>query len=138
MPFDNLPTELYDSILSHVPSSDLQQTVLSVTRAIPLSPVRISNLFHSIRIRDSTQAINLYLRLTKSHRGDEAAAWVKELSIESWSVNADVAVNLVRLLSKLQTLRIWIGPDNFEPDHLEELSLKPFLELEHLSFRFRP
>jgi hypothetical protein len=29
--FDRLPTELYESILSQVPSSKLQQTLLSVT-----------------------------------------------------------------------------------------------------------
>lgn len=144
MSFDSLPTELYDAILSHIPSSDLQQTVLSVTRAIPLSPVRLSHLFHSIRITYPAQAVNLYrrLRLRKPHRavntGNEAAAWVKEFSIEAWSVDADVTLNLVRLLPNLQKLNVWIGPDNFAPEHLEEMFRKPFLGLEHLSLRFRP
>lgn len=144
MSFDNLPTELYDSILSHVPSSHLQQTVLSVTRAIPLSPVSHSYLFHSIRITYPAQAIFLYRRLRqkRSFRADtarkETAAWVKEFSIESWSVDADVILNLVPLLPNLQSLNIWIGPDNFTPEHLEGLFVKPFLELKHLSLRFRP
>ena len=142
MSFTNLPAELYESIFNHVPSSDLQQTVLSVTRAIPLSPVPISSLFRSIRIAYPVQAIHLYrrLRVKKTDTGlsGNETAWVKEFSIESWSVDADVILNLVRLLPKLQTLNIWIGPENFTPEHLEELFLKPSFELKHLSLRFRP
>jgi len=37
MPFDDLPGELYDLILSHVPEDDLVKTILSVTRALPYS-----------------------------------------------------------------------------------------------------
>jgi hypothetical protein len=142
--FDRLPTELYESILSHVPSSELQQTLLSVTRAIPLSSVPISHLFHSIRITYPARAVRLYRRLRPRKRnntdlsGNKAADFVKEFSVECWSVDADVIVNLVHLLPKLQTLNIWIGPDNFTPEHLEELFLKPFLELKYLSLRFRP
>lgn len=140
MSFDNLPGDLYECILSHIPSSDLQKTVLAVTRAIPLSPVPLSSLFRSIRITYPPQAICLYrrLRLSKGLSGDEAAAWVKDFSVESWSVDADVILNVVRLLPRLQTLNVWIGPDNFTPEHLEELFLKPFVELKHLSLRFRP
>ena len=142
--FDRLPTELYESILSHVPSSELQQTLLSVTRAIPLSPVPISHLFHSIRITYPARAVLLYRRLRPRNRnstdlsGNNAPDLVKEFSVECWSVDADVIVNLVHLLPKLQTLNIWIGPDSFTPEHLEELFLKPFLELKYLSLRFRP
>lgn len=140
--FDQLPTELYESILSHVPSSDLQQTFLSVTRAIPLSPVPISYLFRSIHITYPAQAVRLYLRLRKRYNtdlsGDKAAYLVKEFSVECWSVDPDVIVNLVHLLPKLQRLNVWVGPDSFTPEHLEEMFLKPFLELKYLSLRFRP
>ena len=139
MSFDQLPTELYESVLSHVPSSELQQTLLSVTRAIPSSPVPISRLFHRIRITYPARAVHLYRRLRpRKGNNNEAADWVKEFSIECWSVDADVVVNLIRLLPKLQTLNIWIGPNNFTPEHLEELFLKPFLGLNYLSLRFRP
>lgn len=142
--FDRLPTELYESILSHVPSSELQQTVLSVTRAIPLSPVPISHLFHSIRITYPARAVNLYRRLRPRERnntdlsGNNTADFVKEFSVECWSVDAEVIVNLIHLLPKLQTLNIWVGPDSFTPEHLEELFLKPLLELKYLSLWFRP
>lgn len=141
MPFDSLPGDIYESILGHVPSSELQQTVLSVTRAIPLSPVPLSNLFHSIRITYPIQAVRLHRRLRK-HSTDssenQTAGWVKNFSIECWSVDADVILNTVRLLFKLQTLNVWIGSDNFTPEHLEEMFLKPFPELKNLSLRFRP
>ena len=137
--FERLPTELYESILSHVPSSELQQTLLSVTRAIPLSPVPISHLFHCIRITYPARAVNLYRRLRpRNLSGNNAADFVKEFSVECWSVDAEVIVNLLHLLPKLQRLNIWVGPDNFTPEHLEELFLKPFLELKYLSLRFRP
>ena len=143
--FDRLPTELYESILSHVPSSELQQTLLSVTRAIPLSPVPISHLFHSIRITYPARAVHLHRRLRPRKRndnsdlsGNNAADFVKEFSVECWSVDAEVIVNLVQLLPKLQRLNIWVGPDSFTPEHLEELFLRPFLELKYLSLRFRP
>ena len=141
--FDRLPAELYESILSHIPSSELQQTLLSVTRAIPLSPVPISLLFHSIRITRPARAVHLYRRLRPRRNktdlsGNKAADLVKEFSVECWSVDADVIVNLVHLLPKLQTLNIWIGPDSFTPEHLEELFLDPFLELKYLSLRFKP
>ena len=142
--FDRLPTELYESILSHVPSSELQQTLLSVTRAIPLSPVPISHLFHNICITYPARAVHLYRRLRPRKRnktelsGINAADFVKEFSVECWSVDADVIVNLIHLLPKLQTLNIWVGPDSFTPEHLEEVFLKPFLELKYLSLRFRP
>lgn len=140
--FEQLPTELYESILSHVPSSELQQTLLSVTRAIPLSPVPISHLFHSIRITYPARAVHLYRRLrprkTSDLSGNNAADLVKEFSVECWSVDAEIIVNLIHLLPKLQRLNIWIGPDSFTPEHLEEMFLKPFLELKYLSLRFRP
>ena len=142
--FDRLPSELYESILSHVPSSELQQTLLSVTRAIPLSPVPISHLFHSIRITYPARAVHLYRRLRPREKnnsdlsGNNAADLVKEFSIECWSVDAEIIVNLIHLLPKLQMLNIWVGPDSFTPEHLEELFLKPFLELKRLSLRFRP
>lgn len=142
--FERLPTELYESIFNHVPSSELQQTLLSVTRAIPLSPVPVSHLFHSICITYPARAVNLYRRLRPRNRnnsdlpGNNAADFVKEFSVECWSVDAEVIVNLIHLLPKLQRLNIWIGPDSFTPEHLEELFLKPSLELKYLSLRFRP
>ena len=96
----------------HVPSSELQQTLLSVTRAIlPLSPVPISHLFHSIRITYPIRAVHLYRRLRPRKRnntdlsGNNAANLVKEFSVECWSVGADFIVNLVHLLPKLFALR---------------------------------
>ena len=77
-------------------------------------------------------------RLRPNNPRNEAAHLVKEVSIECWSVDTGVAVNLIRLLPNLQTLNIWIGPNNFTPEHLEEFFLKPYLGLKHLFLMFRP
>jgi len=152
MSFEYLPTELYDAILCHVQSTDIQHTVLAVTRAIPLSPVPLHHLFRSIRITHPEQAVQLYRRLRQktspvgsqtdntnsSSELQPIAAWVKELSVKSWSVDADVVINVVCLLPGLQSLTVWIGPNNFAPEHLEEMFLKPFRSLRNLSLRFRP
>ncbi|KAF9486431.1 hypothetical protein BDN70DRAFT_11987 [Pholiota conissans] len=154
MSFNALPYELYESIFNHVPSPDLQQTVLSVTRAIPDAPFPLHSLFRCIRLSRPEQAIRLYQRL-RFRRGsdpnpdspkvcaaraafEETVGWVKELSIETWTVDAEIVINLVRLLPKLQSLSVWIGPNNFTPEHLERLFSEPVENLQHLSLRFRP
>ena len=145
MSFQYLPTELYDSILGHVPLSDLQSTVLAVTRAIPSSPVPLYHLFRNIRITHPQQGILLYHRLRQRNQTDdrsgseeeEPASWVRGFSVESWTADAEVIINILRLLSKLQSLNVWVGPTNFSPEHLEELLSKP-LTLQYLSVRFQP
>ncbi|KAF9566922.1 hypothetical protein CPC08DRAFT_703524 [Agrocybe pediades] len=157
MSLDSLPTELYEAILYHVPSSELQATTLALSRAIPRSGIPLRHLFRSIRITHADQATLLYnslrpLKLLKSDVNpshayqdnrsvlEQTASWIQELSIEAWDVDAEVVINLFHLLKlpKLKTLNIWIGPRNFAPEHLEELVLRPLLSLRHLSLRFRP
>jgi hypothetical protein len=146
MSFQSLPTELYDAIFSHIPSADLQATVLAVTRAIPLSSVPLHHLFCHVRISHPAQAILLYTRLrqndfssTETPQSDRKlpASWVRGLSVESWSVDAEVVINLLRMLPLLQSLSIWVGPTNFAPEHLEQLFSKP-LAIQYLAIRFRP
>lgn len=152
MTLAELPIELYEAILFYVPSRDLQYTILSVSRALPFSPVPLHELFRSIRITRPEQAIHLYRRLRLRNRStlkpnlngleeatqDKAASWIRELFIESWSVDADVVLNLVKLIPQLNLLNLWIGPNNFTPEHLEELFEKPIPGLTYLSLRFRP
>lgn len=143
MAFHSLPTELYDAIFRHIPPPDLQATVLAVTRATPLSSVPLHHLFHSVCISHPKQAILLYKKLRintddipQSDR-NRPASWVRVLSVESWTVDASVVINLVRLLPHIKSLTIWVGPNNFAPEHLEELFSKP-LAVRHLAIRFRP
>ncbi|KAF8956082.1 hypothetical protein BDZ97DRAFT_1907336 [Flammula alnicola] len=151
MSFETLPTELYDSIFGHIPSLELQQTVLAVTRAIPLSAVALYNLFQSIRLTRPEQAILLYRRLRLRNTSDastnasnslpdheQIASWVKEFSVEAWSVDAEIVINLVHLLPNLQSFNLWVGPNSFTPEHLEELFSKPLMGLRYLALRFRP
>ncbi|KAF9469668.1 hypothetical protein BDZ94DRAFT_17999 [Collybia nuda] len=143
MSFDNLPVELYSTILLHIPPRFRQQTVLTLSRALPLSPIPLSYLFHSVRISHPDQAVTLNqrLRATNSRQdtqgGESLASLVFEFSLETWKVDADVLINLISLLQNLTSLRLWIGP-NFAPEHLEEMFSRYMPNLRHLSLRFRP
>jgi hypothetical protein len=84
--------------------------------------------------------VQLYQRL-RSLPGALAIPWVRELSLETWTVDADVVVNLVRLLqidtARVTTLSLFIGP-NFAPEHLAEMFGRPIPHLRYISIRFRP
>lgn len=150
--FDDLPVELYDAIFSYVEPSDLQHTMLAVTRAIPFAAVPLQHLFRSLQLKRPEQTIQLYNRIRPrnargkarrqvtegSNSAEQPVAWVKELAVKTWTVDADVLINLVRLLPNLQSLTLWIGPTNFAPEHLEELLTQPLEHLRYLSLRFRP
>jgi hypothetical protein len=129
-----LPTELYSAILSHLPISSLQHTVLSLTRAIPYSPIPLSKLFSHIRLTSSVQLVQLHFRLCND---TSACSWVEEFELKAWSVDAEVAVSVVRLVNSVRRLRLCIGP-SFAPEHLEEMFATPFEKLKLLALRFNP
>jgi hypothetical protein len=137
-----LPPELYTAVFNHLPPTSLQQTVLSLTRTLPYSPIPLYHLFQRIRLTHSDQAIQLYRRLrgtsSTPSTPDPAAAWIREFSLETWTVDADVVVNLIRLMPRMTALGLCIGPNNFAPEHLEELFAKCIPGLKYLSLRFRP
>lgn len=130
-----LPPEIYEGILAYIPRQDeRQRTTLSLTRAIPHSPVPLRHLFERIRLKSAENVVQLYRRL----RGClEEPRWVGEFSLETWSVDADVVVNLVALLPQLSRITLFIGP-NFAPEHLEEMLERPREGLSYISLRFRP
>jgi len=120
---------------------------LTLSRVLPSAPIPIQLLFHSIRIRRARQAVALLLRLRKAldtpcdsgeERIDPCASWVKEFSVETWTVDADVVIDIVRLLPNLSSLNVRIGPSNISPEHLEQLFQEPIGMLMQLSLRFRP
>ncbi|KAF8628261.1 hypothetical protein AX15_004032 [Amanita polypyramis BW_CC] len=136
-----LPPELYSSILAFVPAEELQQTTHALICALPSRPVPRHHLFTYIRLTWPGQAVKLYLHL----RGELSAQrngvfQVRELSLESWNVDADVFINVVRLLPNLNSLSLRVGPSNFTPEHLEELFGQALYsrKLKYLSLRFRP
>ncbi|KAG6874394.1 hypothetical protein C0995_015130 [Termitomyces sp. Mi166 len=142
----HLPPELYSCILDYVTD---QQTVLALTRCLPYAGIPVDRLFHSICIRQPDTVPRLYRRIRAGLSHDQedrqndtstsdASHLVYHLSVETWSVDADVLTNLLRLLPNLRTLIVWIGPDNFSPEHLEEMFKPPMPSLEYLSLRFRP
>jgi hypothetical protein len=130
---DNLPAELYTAIFSHLPANSLQQDVLALTRAIPRSPVPIHHLFERVRLKNARQVIQLNHRL---HNTTEEKTWVKDFGVVTWTIDADVLVNLLGVLPRISSLLLFVGP-NFAPEHLEEIFHKPRQDLRNLSLRFR-
>lgn len=129
-----LPTELYSTIIHHFAPEDLQQSLLALSRAIPLAPIPTDLLFRSITIRRAEQVIHLSRRLRNA---PQDAAVVQTFTLASWTVDADVFINLLALLPNIRELTLHIGP-NFAPEHLEELFQEPRPTLKYLSLRFRP
>lgn len=145
--FAELPTELYEAIFSHIAYSDLQQVVLAVTRAIPLSAVPLQALFESISVTRPQQAIQVYRRLRQrpsngegrqEHGHHGVGGWVRNFTIDTWEVDADVVVNILPFLTRLHSLTICVGPKNFAPEHLEEIFTNAMPSLRTLSLRFKP
>ncbi|KAI6153789.1 hypothetical protein BKA82DRAFT_4093995 [Pisolithus tinctorius] len=129
-----LPSEIYSAILTQVPPDERQQAVLSLSRAIPQSPVPLHHLFECIRLKTSEGVFRLYRRVRGS---PEEAGWVKSFALETWTVDADIVVNLASVLTRLRRITLFVGP-NFAPEHLEEILKKPREDLLCLSLRFRP
>lgn len=135
----DFPAELFEAIIKGVSDEDVQATILSLTRIFPSAPIPLQPLFQRIRIGTARQAILLYNRLRqKKGQEDPARTWVQALSVHAWTVDADIVLNIIALLPNLESLEIWIGPENFAPEHLEELFGKPLQSLRYLSLRFRP
>lgn len=134
MQLDGLPGELYSAIISHLPADSVQQDVLALTRAIPRSPVPIHHLFERIHLKHAQQIVQLYRRLRNA---TNERNWVKDFGIVTWTVDADVLVNLLGILPRISSLLLFVGP-NFAPEHLEEIFHGPREDLRSLSLRFCP
>jgi hypothetical protein len=141
-----LPPELYSNILAFVPAEELQSTTYALICALASSAVPRHHLYTYIRLTYPKQAVKLYLHLTHRDRSSPGqdkislASGIRELSLETWNVDADVLINLVQLLPNLESLSLRIGPSNFLPEHLEELFSPAhyFQRFKYLSLRFRP
>lgn len=136
----DLPLEIFEGILEQAEIRDHQAVVWSLMNANPRATIHPSHLFQSIRVTHPRQAILLYNILRKNVADNQPypISWIRNVLVECWDVDADIVINLLRLIPRIQTLSIWIGPRNFSPEHLDELFEKPIRGLEVLSIRFRP
>jgi hypothetical protein len=115
---DTLPSELYTAILERVTVLSLASTTHALLCALPraaASRVPLAHLFEVVHIKRADQVFGLYKRLRKSTL---EASYVRELHMQSWTVDADLLVGLVRLLRELRVLALRVGP-NFAPEHME-------------------
>jgi hypothetical protein len=110
-----LPSELYSVILRHVPKEILSITVRNLVVAIPSAQIPQVYLFRYVYLRHANQIFPLYQRL---RRAPLEAEWVSELLIQTWTPDADLVVNLMRLLKCLKRLSVCIGV-TYAPEHLE-------------------
>ncbi|KAI0778613.1 hypothetical protein BD413DRAFT_465462 [Trametes elegans] len=131
---DTLPIELLYHIIAYFDEDTFRQSLLALSRALPRTSVPTHFIFERIHLRHGDQVFQLYRRL---RHAPEDAARVREFSFESWTVDADIFVNLMALLPNLKYLKMYIGP-NFAPEHMEEIFQRPRTELRYLSMRFRP
>ncbi|TBU34482.1 hypothetical protein BD311DRAFT_793553 [Dichomitus squalens] len=131
---DDLPVELYIAIISQFDDDDRQQSLLALSRAIPRSPVPTHLLYERISLRCPDQVFRLYSHL---RRAPQNASRVRCFSLECWTIDADVFVNLMALLPFMMRLRMHVGP-NFAPEHMEEIFNRPKEGLQFISMRFRP
>lgn len=135
MYLDSLPPELYSAIFAHLPVNDVQQAALALTRAIPYAPIPQFHLFeHGVRLRTPRQIVKLHSRLRGAPND---VRWVTQLRLETWEVDAEVVINLLRLLGSITSMTLFIGPD-FHPEHLKKIFHNPRKELRYISLRFRP
>jgi len=135
----DIPSELFAYILQFLDPTELQSTTCRLAQVFPGS-IPKDLIFHFVRIVHPPQLVRLFLRLRQP---DKPAKWIKEMSIETWQIDADIAIGVIRQLSSLQSLKLRIGPNNFTPEHLQELlEMKAghniWPQLEHLEIRFRP
>ena len=99
-----------------------------------MAPIPEHHLFTHIHLKQAEQVIQLYQRLRKAK---DDAGWIEGFVLDTWTVDADSAVNLVHLLFRVKEMTLFIGP-NFAPEHLEEMFEIPRLSLQFLSLRFKP
>ncbi|KAI0053467.1 hypothetical protein FA95DRAFT_1552521 [Auriscalpium vulgare] len=130
----DLPAELFEVILNYVPTIDLQQATIALTRALPTRHIAQSHLFHHVNLKHPEQ-IDLLRRDLRAF--PEHAQLIRKFSLNMWTVDPDVALNFVRTLPKLTWLSLCIGP-SFVPEHLEEFFATPMHGLDFLALRFRP
>ncbi|KAF8899246.1 hypothetical protein BD779DRAFT_1430784 [Infundibulicybe gibba] len=133
---DTLPSELYSAILDQLPSEFLQEGCLSLTRCLPNAPIPQFHLFQCVRLKSSDQVLKFYRRLRTGP--DSAVSWVQDFSLEAWNADAEIVIDLIRLLPRLRSLNVFIGPSNFNPERLVEIFSTPIPGLKRLSLRFRP
>lgn len=63
--------------------------------------------------------------------------FVLNISIETWTSDPQVVINLLALLENVRRLVLFVGP-NFAPEDLEEILIHPRDTLQELTLRFRP
>ncbi len=132
----SLAPELIACILDFVPSVDLQKTTISLLCVLSYSSVPNWRhyLFYHVHLKTPEGIAKLVQHLK---RNPSDAAFVQKFSMASWTVEAKIATQAIRMLPKLKWLTLSLGA-SFTPDQLEKLLREPMSKLRYLSLRLRP
>ncbi|BEI93843.1 uncharacterized protein CcaverHIS019_0603020 [Cutaneotrichosporon cavernicola] len=137
-PFTDLPPELVDAILDHVPPEDQQRAALAIRLVLPHHPVSNAHLWNHLVVHQPRQLVPLYYKLKEEGKREGGSTGVvKTFALEAWRGDADVLNNLLRWLPELRTLMLNVGT-NFVPEHLQDLFQTPRKSIERMEMRFRP
>ena len=121
MSLASLPPEIFDSIIAHFEENDITSSILALTRAIPHAAIPQQGLFIKVCIKNPQNLVQFYQRLRKSDEGENAHLYVRIFELRSWVADAEILIDVLHLLPNIESLKLWIGPLNFAPEHLEEL-----------------
>ncbi|CAE6462534.1 unnamed protein product [Rhizoctonia solani] len=137
----DLPSEVYAVIFSHVPPLERQRAVLSLSRALPRSPVPTSQIYNHIIVYTAAAVFHLYKHFR--HRKEQEAGLynpselVKSINVRVWIVDADLVANLLALLPSVPNIQMRVGT-TYSPEHLHDIFTRPRLTLRTLQLRFKP
>ncbi|MBW0509164.1 hypothetical protein O181_048879 [Austropuccinia psidii MF-1] len=128
--FESFPGEIWDLILTFIPSNQLQSTVSALISILPNSNISIDHLYKHIIISSDQEIKNLII-------DPQNSSITQSFTLEAWKlIDYFILINQINWVSSnLRIIHLNIGPF-FAPEHLEELFLKPKLKLELLSLRF--
>ena len=136
MPLPDLPSELFEHILTQVDEDERATTTLSLMRAMPRISIPQRILFEHVYLRQPQQVVQLDRRL-RQRNGKETSKLIKVLKLKAWDADAEVVANLLLRLQDLTSLVLYVGP-YVAHETLAGIFKKPWVGLESLTLRFRP
>ena len=132
----SLPPELILCILAFVPSIDLQQTTIPLLHILsyPFVPDWCRSPFYNVHFKSHESVIKLFEHL---QRIPSDATLVQKFSLATWTLDANVAVDLILMLPNLKWLDLY-NCASFYPWEMERVLEEPIPNLRYFSFRHRP
>lgn len=134
---EDLPSEIYVEVLSHLRARELKNTTLALSRALPRAPIPIHLIYKDLILSTAREVALFSDKIRKTPQSSLPRSWIHHIQICPWSCSPDSQVILVTELPDLTSLRLNIG-STFVPEHVQDILRTPRPTLNLLSLRFRP